>query len=271
MAEDRTVPPSLAFKQCYVGELGSARWEGRQVVDRDGFQTLMLSTVAPYVRDAESQDRFAAELRSLASTGMSNEFLGRFLRAVTPANDWEVGEALACCLLLQDESRQVTLPWNMNRDRRTPQASLPGADLVGFCTQAGAVVLLLGEVKTSSDPDSPPSVMHRKDGLAGQIEEKAFSLGVQNTLIRWLHCRCNAPHLKTLFQQALARYLSSDGREMLLVGVLLRDTAPNAADLQGRGIHLGTRCLAPTRVELLAWYLPVPIDQWPKLVSGGAA
>ena len=48
------------------------------------------------------------------------------------AEDWEVGEALAECALQHDSGREVHWPWNTVRDRRTPRASLPGTDLVGF-------------------------------------------------------------------------------------------------------------------------------------------
>ena len=46
---------------------------------------------------------------------------------------------------------RVDWPWNTVRNRRTPRASLPGADLVGFYRENDTVLLLFGEVKTSSD------------------------------------------------------------------------------------------------------------------------
>ena len=45
------------------------------------------------------------------------------------------------------------------RDRRTPRASLRGADLIGFHCENEALFLLLGEVRTSSEKNTPPRVM----------------------------------------------------------------------------------------------------------------
>ena len=82
------------------------------------------------------------------------------LRAVPGEKSWTVGEALAECILADDETREICWPWNFVRDRRTPRASLPGADLVGFCKEGGSVFLLFGEVKASSDKSTPPNVMN---------------------------------------------------------------------------------------------------------------
>lgn len=64
-------------------------------------------------------------------------------------------------------------PWNENRDRKTPKASLPGADIVGFLGSGPDTVFLFGEVKTSSDKDNPPGVMAGRGGLAHQIDSLA--------------------------------------------------------------------------------------------------
>ena len=39
----------------------------------------------------------------------------------------------------------MKFPWNSDRDKRTPKASLSGADLVGFIENGDEVVLVLGE------------------------------------------------------------------------------------------------------------------------------
>ena len=82
---------------------------------------------------------------------MATEFVERLLKAVPEPEGWEVGEALAECALERDSGREVHWPWNTVRDRRTPRASLPGTDLVGFCRQGATVLLLFGEVKTGED------------------------------------------------------------------------------------------------------------------------
>ena len=160
--------------------------------------------------------------------------------------------------------------WNTVRDRRTPRASLPGADLVGFCRLDGAVWLTFGEVKTSSEVQAPPNVMSGSSGMRWQLEGSAKRLDIQRTLLQWLHTRCSHEPHRSMYEEAVRRFLESQGKRLLIVGVLIRDTEPDEADLQGRGKTLASTLPAPTRVELFAWYLPVPIAQWPALLREGS-
>ena len=99
-------------------------------------------------------------MRGLATTGMNTEFVERLLNAVPGPKNWEIGEALAECMLAAGPRCEIRWPWHSVRDCRTPRASLPGADLVGFCRKGEVVLLLFGEVKTSQDESSPPRVMY---------------------------------------------------------------------------------------------------------------
>ncbi|NCC61037.1 MAG: hypothetical protein EOM12_08860 [Verrucomicrobiae bacterium] len=56
-------------------------------------------------------------------------------------------EALAEAWL--EKEHKVIWPWNMERDKRNANASLPGADLVGFVENGSEIRLILGEVKSS--------------------------------------------------------------------------------------------------------------------------
>ena len=104
---------------------------------------------------------------------MVTEFVKNLLRAVPEEKSWAVGEALAESVLADDDTREICWPWNLVRDRRTLKASLPGADLVGFCNEGDAVLLLFGEVKTSSDASTPPNVMNGSGGMAWQLKDEA--------------------------------------------------------------------------------------------------
>lgn len=57
------------------------------------------------------------------------------------------------------------------------------------------------------------------------------------------------------------------GKDILLVGVLLRDTEPNELDVTARAVALAKSLRAPTRIEVTAWYLPVLIKDWPALLE----
>lgn len=259
---------ALASEIEYTAKSGSALWEGRCVKDAKQFTGFVRNVVRPRITDAASP--FEADLRGLATTGMATEFIERLLKAVPDPEDWEVGEALAECALQHDSGREVYWPWNTVRDRRTPRASLPGADLVGFCRELETVTLLFGEVKTSSDGGTPPNVMYGGSGMTWQLQESATRLDVQHSLLKWLYSRCQSGIYRELYQKAVGRYLTSEGKELLLVGVLIRDTQPSELDVRSRAMALAKKLVAPTRIEIIAWYLPVPIAEWPMLLKGEA-
>lgn len=262
---------ALATEICYSGSKDSARWRGLAVKDHDHFKSYLASRVKARVEDDDAQGQFAAELGGMATTGMATEFVEKLLRSVPEEKAWAVGEALAECVLSDDCTREICWPWNLVRDRRTPRASLPGADLVGFCKEGDAVLLLFGEVKTSSDKSTPPHVMNGSGGMAWQLKNEATCLDIQHALLKWLRARCESAEHQALYQAAVHRYVQSLGREILLVGILLRDTEPNELDVTARAKGLAESLGSPTRIELTAWYLPVPIEDWPALLHGGAS
>ena len=255
---------AIEWSAAYSGASNSVRWEGRLVKGLGQFRRYLCNVVRPRLTDEESS--FDGELRGLATTGVETRFVERVLQAVPEPKAWEIGEAFAECVLRDDPDREVHWPWNTVRDRRTPRASLPGADLVGFCRDGANVFLLIGEVKTSSDSRRPPNVMTGGGGMAWQLERTAARADVQLALLRWLHARCDSAFYGELFQKASERYIASGGKSLVLVGVLLRDTAPSELDLKASGEALAERSDEETRIDLAAWYLPVPIVAWPALV-----
>lgn len=260
--------PALASTISYSDSHSGASWCGRSVGDRAQFVTFLRQVVRPRIADAESG--FEADVRGLATTDMAVDQVERLLRAVPDPEGWEIGEALAECALQSDSGREFHWPWNTVRDRRTPRASLPGTDLVGFCRIDGTVWLTFGEVKTSSAPATPPNVMYGGSGMTWQLENSATRLDIQRTLLQWLYTRCSSTLHRGLYEEAVRRFLNSEGKELLVVGVLVRDTTPNSADLQGRGRALARALPTPIRIELFAWYLPVPIADWPALLREAA-
>ena len=147
---------------------------------------------------------------------------------------------------------------------------MPGADLVGFCKEGDDVLLLFGEVKTSSEARTPPNVMNGSGGMAWQLKGEATRLDVQHALLQWLRARCESGEHRALYHAAVHRYVQSFGKEILLVGILLRDTEPNELDVSARAKSLAESLGSPTRIEITAWYLPVPIEDWPALLHVGA-
>lgn len=255
---------ALDFVVKYKKKVGSVTWRGRVVEGEENFRQYMRDEVRPRVSDSEAS--FASDMRGLATTGVETKFIERLLRSATAPKPWEIGEALAECTLR--DSGVAHWPWNTVRDRRTPRASLPGADLVGFHSDGESAQLLLGQVKTSTEVASPPRVMRGSDGMQAQLSTCAKDIDVLFSVMRWLHARCTTSEMRQLYVRAMKRFLASEGADIVVVGVLVRDTTPNESDLSGSGQALSGKLLPPTRVELLAWYLPVPMSDWPTLVQG---
>jgi len=247
-----------------------AAWRGINVVDGDIYHSFMRNEVASRLHDEEGAQEFETCLRALASTGFALESLNAILAAEIPEErSWAIGEALAEAYL--ESELDITWPWNMGRDKRTPKASLPGADLVGFEIKNDVIRLVLGEVKTSTDNDTPPNVMVGRSGMIHQIDNLANNLGLINQLLRWLLPRCKHTAHEMSFKMAVTLLLESGNKDVALFGILVRDTQPNELDLKNRGRSLATILRAPATCQLIAIYLPCNIEDLPTLVSVGAS
>ena len=237
------------------------------MADVNEFQYFMGNDVASRLHDEECANEFEEHLRGLASTGFANNSLDEILAAEIPEErDWVVGEAMAEAYLTFQHD--VVWPWNMERDKRTPKASLPGADLVGFEVKGEVVRLALGEVKTSSDINMPPGVMNGRSGMRHQIDNLASNLSLINQLLKWLLPRCKGTH-ETFFNSAITLFLNSGNKAVALFGVLIRDTEPNELDLEARAKSLVGTIHAPSTCQLIALYLPCAIADLPAWISRG--
>ena len=242
--------------------------KGLEIADKESFRLYLMGPVRERLEDTVHSRSFEDDLRGLVTTGMAADALTQVLSATVAHEDWQVGEALAECLV--EDIEGAVWPWNAERDKRTPKASLPGADMIGFVRAEGRVFLLLGETKTSSDEQSPPNVMNGRSGMAQQLDRLAMEIRIHHSLLKWLHARCKGTEYWTLFQEAVQHYLSSGGKALVLYGLLMRDTRPAEADLTRRAAGLAGKVALPTKVSLQAWYLPSPIQDWPRLVQGSA-
>ena len=243
-------------------------WCGVCLTDGDSFDTFMTNDVASRLHDEEGTNEFETHLRGLANTGFARNSLDEILAAAIPEErDWAIGEAVAEAYLGQEHD--ITWPWNMERDKRTPKASLPGADLVGFKISGEEVRLALGEVKTSTDANTPPNVMNGRSGMTHQIDNLAKNLALISQLLKWLLPRCKGTSHEASFNAAITLFLDSGNKAIALFGVLVRDTQPNELDLKARGQTLADTLQAPTTCQLVAIYLPCAISDLPARVSGG--
>ena len=221
----------------------------------------MSADVTERALDLAYESEVASKLHDLASTGASAQWLAEFLGEAVSHEvlPWQVGEAIAEAVL--EDSHSVIFPWNTRRDERNPRASLQGADIVGICDEAQGSRLVFGEVKSSSDQNSPPTVVTGKSGLDKQLERLIEDIKLKYALIKWLLARVGDT-TETSFDEALAAFIDSEGTSVRLIGVLVRDTPADERDVSFRGRSLGEKVHAPGSVELHAMYMPRPMAEW---------
>ncbi len=250
----------------YATDDRQVSWRGISMADGDDFSGFLTTEVRSRLNDADGAADFETHLRGLTTTGFSQDSLAELLAADLPEErDWAVGEAMAEAYLSHEH--QITWPWNMERDKRTPKASLPGADLIGFEVNNGSARLALGEVKSSTDTSTPPNVMSGRSGMTHQLDVLATNLSILVTILRWLLPRCKGTEHEATFSAAVTAFLASGNKEIALFGVLLRDTQADEKDLRARGQSLAATIGSPTTCQLVAVYLPCQIADLPSRVS----
>jgi hypothetical protein len=260
--------PGISTSEPFHASTGVVDWHGFLFADRGEFKRFLEGPVRDRLEDAENQQAFEADMLALASTGMAKESLRALLDSSPARETWEIGEAIAECFI--KERYGVAWPWNAERDKRTPRASLPGADLLGLMEEDGKAYLALGEVKTTSDSRCPPQVMYGRTGMTHQIDNLASALAIHFAILKYLIARCRNTGHWSLFQRAAENYLASGGKAIRLFGSLIRDTRANEADLRSRGMAIAPRLSSPTKLRLIALYLPEPLDDLVDIVEGGA-
>ena len=252
----------------YEGQDRQVSWRGVSMKDGDAFNSFMSNEVSARLYDEEGRAEFETYLQDLADTGFARDSLEEILAAeISEKPSWAVGEAIAEAYLSREY--KVTWPWNTERDKRHPNASLPGADMVGFIVEGEATRLVLGEVKSSTDIKTPPSVMSGRSGLIHQIDNLANNLSLACELLKWLLHRCKETVYETSFKAAVRLFLESGNKALALFGVLIRDTQPNELDLRTRGRTMVGKLQYPTTCDLIAIYLPCAIGDLPSRIPGG--
>jgi len=236
----------------------------------DKLNDFLSGPVAARLDDTEGGEELRSHLRGLSLTGMGQDALEEVLAADVPEERaWAAGEALAEAVLT--EHHDVVLPWNTERDKRNPFASLPGADIVGFQRDGDSHRIALGEVKCSAEEKWPPQVMSGRSGIGHQLDSLANNLGTICQLFKWLLPRVKKTQHVSAFNNACIRYFNSERRDLALFGILVRDKEARETDLQARGRSLGGALQGPTRCQLLALYLPWPISLLPAAIQQGGA
>lgn len=258
----------MIWQTAYQSAEGCVSWRGACAQDGQALDAFLHGPVAARLNDDEGGEALSEHLHGLGLTGMGQDALEEVLAAEVPeTRDWAAGEALAEAVL--ESEHDVVLPWNNERDKRNPFASLPGADIVGFQRDGESHRLALGEVKCSSEAKSPPQVMSGRSGMPYQLDELAHNPGKICQLFLWLLPRVKNTKYEAAFDVACTRYFNSGRRDLVLFGILVRDQVVCESDLQARGRQLAGHLQSPTRCCLIALYLPWSIAQLPQAIGQG--
>jgi hypothetical protein len=199
------------------------------------------------------------ELEELFATLPTTDFLSDELQALLEDEqifkDWLVGEAIAEAFII--DVADCFYPWPTSRDLKNPNASPAGCDLTGFrhtdedCQYPYS--FSFGEVKTSYDKNSPPSVMN---SLGVQLFNLRDDKAVKDSLVKYLARHATGKDWQHKFISAATRYLASKGADVAIYGLLVRDTKPNTDDISKRAGDLTKDCPTSTSIALYAIYLP---------------
>jgi len=253
----------------YYGSHNSVTWQGVGFADDKELGDFMQNNVASRLIDSEVKIDFQKCLRGLRLTGLGADCLESVLMAEIPEDrGWAAAEALAEEYLKKEFG--VIFPWNMERDKRNPRGSLPGADIIGFIPTELGMQLVLGEVKSSSEDAYPPQILSGRYGHLGhQIDNLAHNLGTILPLIKWLFIRIKGTSYERHYEECLSLYFNSGNKAIRLYGLLIRDTPPNERDLRHRGRVIGKSIQHPTFCDLIAIYLPFKISDLISRLNGG--
>jgi hypothetical protein len=235
-------------------------WYGRKFHTGDELDAFLNKSVKTRLDDEKGKDDFNSCLNDLKLTGMGHDCLQKVLSTeIQESRDWKVGEAIAEAWLI--ENNGIIFPWNIERDKRNPFASLPGADLIGFVKDNDSYRLVLGEVKTSSENKSPPQVMLGRSGMEHQLDNLADDMSLIHQVLLWLFHRTQNEIYRQAYESSCVNYFNSQCKDVLIFGILIRDTNPNELDLSGRGKKFRIKLNLPTQCHLIALYLPWCIEE----------
>lgn len=224
------------------------------VFTQNELDTMLANEVLAVMLDEEGKQEIKALLAGIPTTEFQVEKLQSVLDTNQAIEPWRVGEAIAECYLVAH--RNCEFPWPGGRDLKNPKSSPAGTDLVGFQTHNNSSVRFsFAEVKTSGDPNHPPSLMYGRHGMKQQLDDLRDSSDVKNALVRYLALHATGRPWAAKFKKAAARYLN-DQSDVGIFGVLVRDVDPDGADCSGRTSQLANQCPPLTVIELLALYLP---------------
>ena len=150
------MPAALSLQEVYDMHTGAVRCRGT-VIKNDGLDAYLAGRVREWHYDKRGAKEHIMNISGLTGFG-ATEVKKRLPPPGPPATPWRVGESFAQCFL--EDCWFAKFPYPTSRDLKNPNASLAGADLVGFYHKDGETAFLFGETKTSHEEKHPPGGSH---------------------------------------------------------------------------------------------------------------
>ena len=251
------------WKTEYAGTHDSIQVNGYSISEKDclGY---FATQVASKIAEADGAENLRTHLAELETTGFDTSILHmQATESSMQLKDWEVGEAFAEKVL--EDEHEAMFPWETVWDKRTPRASLPGADIVGFQSKT-APRFIFGQVKSSSEKRVPPqNVNSGYDCLRQQMYSLSHLQPEQMQLIQWLLPRVRETNWENIFNDALKKYAEKD---FVLVGVMVsggRDIDHKDLTDICEGIQ---HTSSNGEMSLFGYYLPYDKKEWGNMVRG---
>lgn len=237
-----------------------------ELTGKDECAKWLSNAVKERLKDPTPTLKLREIIQGLESTGFAHSAIQEEEKQVK-VKDWEIGEAVAEVFLM--ENHECHFPWPTRWDRRTPEASLPGPDLVGFHSYTLNHRFVFGEVKTSSELVYPPTVIRdSKKGLKTQLKNLLESEDIREQLVQWLYVRAPSLPNPSVYDEALKTYYLK-GTKAWILGMLVRgSTKLNAKDMESVKNEL-EKMTGDFEVTLMVIHLPYPADELLTVLNNG--
>lgn len=251
------LPPSVS--QVFSASQANIPYLGLRINDPKDCIEWLSTAVRDRAYDSEEATKFDAFLR--ADGFDTSELYAAITAPEEPLTEKDLGESMGELALQQ--LHQASWFTNRRRDMRSVRASLPGADIIGFAPcEDGGHRLLIAEVKTSSDPKTPPTVMYGETGLQYQLYRAATDPRILRQLLRYTFSRVHGTDIMPILQDALRRLDKDLMSGAQLVGILVRDTPVAQKDVSHHAGVLSKQLPDADNVSSLALYVCVPAQDW---------
>lgn len=215
---------------------------------------MLAGPVKDLLLDSKGKTEVEEMLASLASTDFETGELAAILEPEHDFEDWLIGEAIAEVFVC--EFCACEYPWPTSRDLKNPKSSPAGCDMTGFQVvedQENPYRFSFGEVKTSADASSPPSVMN---SLEKQIIGLRDSSRIKTDLVRYLAFHSKDKDWEHKFRSSFVRYTKSKYKDIAIFGVLVRDTKIKETDIGSKIERFSDGCPDGTSITIYALYIP---------------